>query len=299
MKRKVIKKKKPVRNYAVPISSVASVRAKGKHKKVEFKSGISHVNKESWMVVGVDTSFSSLAYAAVGWDATLKQMRGPEFLMNRWTKDDHYYDRLVEAANSHKHILELQAQLKMTLGVDQVFIAQEEPVPLRQAMQGSWTKQQIEISGAFLGGLLRYGFQHVSQIGSIQWRKMVADELTFWGMAKGGEITTHHTKWKNAELALYYNAKPDDSGKFRAQEWAEGVLAPWMASRFKPGVIPDFAPIIKTKDGKQPRPADSHAKAEQSDDRYEALAVMMHELREILRNGFVHNPDLISFGDEV
>jgi hypothetical protein len=127
-------------------------------------------------------------------------------------------------------------------------------------------KQQAEISGAFLSGLVRWGYTNVSQMNSIRWRTMVAEELG---------ITTHHSKWKSPELARKYNTTPKDSGKFRAKQWAlgseEGMT--FAEDIGFDDVIPDWPDIIKTKNGNTPRPEGSTAKAIQPDDRYDALAV--------------------------
>lgn len=224
------------------------------------------------MVCGFDTSMSSIAGAAIGYDATLKKFRGPVFVYLRWSKEDEYFDRLKEASKSHELVQHLQQQLGLLLNLDEIFIAQEEPVPYGMFNRGvsAFMKQQCEISGAFLGGLSRYGYKNIWQIGSIQWRKMIADELG---------ITTHHSKWKDPKLAVKYNAKPADSGKFRSKQWA---LNPGYAYQgIFPQEVPDWPEIIDSAEGKKPRPEESKAKAIQCDDRYDALAIMEWLHREL------------------
>jgi hypothetical protein len=240
-----------------------------KHGKKLTKAQPRELRKRGWMVVGFDTSMSSIAGAAIGYDRTLDKYVGPKFSYLRWEKEDHYFARLSEAAKSHEIVLGLQADLGLLLNLDEIFIAQEEPWPMGMSRGGlsAFMKQQAEVSGAFLGGLLRYGYKEIWQINSIRWRKLIADDL---------EITTHHSKWKSPELAKQYNCKPGDSGKFRSKEWAFHTLgiSPWLAQAGFPEEIPDWPDIIESKDGKKPRPEGSIAKAVQPDDRYDSLAIM-------------------------
>ena len=232
------------------------------------------IRSRGWAVVGFDTSMSSLAGAAIGYDATMKKMVGPNFTMLRWEKDDDYFARLKEACNSHELVGGLIADMGMILELDEIYIAQEEPWPLGMSRGGmsSYMKQQAEISGAFLGGLIRWGYTNIMQMNSIHWRQMIAADLG---------ITTHHSKWKSPELALAHNCAPKDSGKFRAKQWA------LTQSPVYDGEIPDWPDIIGGKDGKQPRPETSKAKAVQPDDRYDALAVMWTHYKELQQLGLV------------
>jgi|SRR5215471_14109686 len=223
-----------------------------------------------WVVMGFDISVSSIAGAAVGYDRALNKYKGPAFVSRRWSKGDHYFDRLEMASKAHELVLDLITELGMVVANDEVWIAQEEPFPphgnfVRQGNSG-FLKQQAEISGAFLGGLLRYGYKQIFQISNQSWRKLVADDLTSLGME---EVTTHVSKWRSQKLVELFNCRPQDSGKFRAEQWAFDVFA--VAYGVK---IPEWPPIIERKDGKVPRPEGSVAKAVQSDDRYEALAMM-------------------------
>jgi hypothetical protein len=224
---------------------------------------------QTWVACGFDCSMSSLAGAAVGYDDTLKKLQGPVFTQRRWQRGTHYFDRMKDAARASDLVHELVAGLKMTPEIDEIFIAQEEPWPPGMAgrMQSQTLKQQAEISGAFLGGLIRYGYAQIFQIGNHQWREIVARDLG---------ITIHHSKWRDPELAQFYNCKPADSGKFRAKQW--GVDQPF------PEDVPDWPDIIESsKQGKIPRPEGSKAKAIQCDDRYEALAVCQWMVEELER----------------
>jgi hypothetical protein len=235
------------------------------------------LRKRGWMVAGFDTSMSSLAGAAFGWDGTLKQFKGPEFVLKRWTKSDHYFDRLRDAAKAHELIHELQHALGLVLNTDEIWIAQEEPWPPHSSFVNKnisgFLKQQAEISGAFLGGLVRYGYQNIWQVQSIKWRAMIAKDLG---------ITTHHSKWRSPELALEYNCLPKDSGKFRSKQWALSSPGPGYAFMgLTAEEIPDWPDLIKRDEGMIPRPDDSKAKAIQPDDRYDALAIMWYQYADL------------------
>jgi hypothetical protein len=226
---------------------------------------------------------SSIAGAAIGYDTTLKKFLGPKFVYVRWEKDDEYFDRLREASHAELWIQGLIEELGMILDMKEIYIAQEEPWPVGMIRGGvsSWLKQQAEISGSFLGGAVRWGYTNIAQMNSHQWRKTVADDLG---------ITTHHSKWRSPELALEYNCKPADSGKFRAKQWAlawkDGLLG-WDVPVMFDSEIPDWPDIINSSDGNKPRPEGSVAKARQPDDRYDALAVMWSYFKELTELGLL------------
>jgi len=223
------------------------------------------LRERGWAVLGFDVSMSSIAGAGIGYDATLKKLVGPNFIYLRWEKDDEYFNRLREAAQAELLVEGLLSEMKLLLNLNEVFIAQEEPWPMGMGRGGmsSYMKQQAEISGAFLGGLVKWGYENISQMNSIRWRQQIARDLG---------VTTHHSKWRSPELALRFNCKPNDSGKFRAKEWALADPGYAFMHVFQ-NEIPDWPDIINSKDGKHPRPDGSKAKAVQPDDRYDALAV--------------------------
>jgi hypothetical protein len=223
------------------------------------------------MWAGFDISMSSLWGAAMAWDATTRKIKGPVFSGIVWTKDDHYFKRIKEAVSAHNFIHDMQAQLNVTPEMDEIWIAQEEPFPPHSSFtrkgQSTALKQQAELSGAFLGGLLRWGYPLIFQCGNTQWRQNVARQLS---EETGQDITLYPQKWRDPQLAAQYNCKPQDSGKFRSQQWSFRVLEPWTVQRGG-NEIPDFPPLVV---GKTPRKEDSRAKAVQPDDRYDALAIM-------------------------
>jgi hypothetical protein len=228
--------------------------------------------RQTWVACGFDVSMSSMAGAAVGYDKTLKKLLGPVFTMKRWEKNYNYLDRVKDAGKSHELVLDLIAQLKMTPEVDEIFIAEEEPWPpgIFRGGQSSMLKQQAEISGAFLAGLLRYGYFQVWQISANDWRQIIARDLG---------ITIHHSKWRDPELCEAFNCKPTDSGKFRSKQWATNGLGYDRAED-----VPWWPDIIESsKFGKIPRPETSTAKAVQCDDRYDALAICQWMVEELER----------------
>ena len=240
-----------------------------KHKKYGARDT---TKKHGWMICGFDTSMSSISGAAFAYDAITRKHKGPVFKTVRWNSpDDDYFDRLKAASLSHEIVWDLQGELNVTMELGEIFIAQEEPWPMGMSMgkTSGFMKQQAEISGAFLGGLIRWGYTNVAQINSIRWRQMIAADLG---------ITIHHTKWRDRELALKYNCRPADSGKFRSKQWAMGY-----GFREYPNEIPDFPDIIERKGGKTPRPEGSKAKAVQPADEYDALAVAWTFLQRAFR----------------
>lgn len=251
-------------------------RAKKKH----YKPQPRELRSRGWAVLGADVSMSSIAFAGIGYDAALGKLKGPNFTYLRWEKDDEYFDRLAEAANGQLLVENVVGQLGLMLNLNEIFIAQEEPWPMGMVRGGAsaFMKQQAEISGAFLGGLVRWGYTNISQMNSIRWRQMIAQDLG---------ITTHHSKWKSPELALEYNCAPKDSGKFRAKQWGLEFFPELMrAGMFPDGIsIPDWPDIIHSKEGNKPRPEGSVAKAIQPDDRYDSLAVCWTHYLELQKLG--------------
>ncbi len=252
------------------------MKVQAKHKKYGAKDTR---RKHGWMVVGFDTSMSSISSAAFAYDAITKKLRGPVFRTVRWNSPEHeYFDRIKAAAKAHEIIWDLQGDLNVTMDLEEIFIAQEEPWPMGMSLgkTSGFLKQQAEISGAFLGSLIRWGYTNVAQINTTRWRMMVAEDLG---------ITIHHTKWKSADLALKYNCRPDDSGKFRAKQWAMNPGYAFMG--VFPREIPNFPDIIERKGGKIPRPEGSTAKAVQPADEYDALAVAWTFFLELSATGAI------------
>lgn len=228
--------------------------------------------KAEWVCIGGDISMSSISLGGIALTAGGKIRAGA--ISKRWTKDIDYFIRLKDAARAHDLVDELLAELKTMAGLEQISFGIEEAVPIGMLQRGSkggsgsWMKQQLQISGAFLGGLVKYGYQDIVEIQANQWRSMIAHELG---------ITIHPTKWNaETELPLPEEFPPvgvKNVGKYRAQQWVVSFHPKWDKG------WPD---IISSSDGQVPRPENSLAAGQQSDDRYEALA-MAEWLRRELR----------------
>ena len=246
-------------------SDKASVRVKVRKKHPKRRN-------KTWMVVGFDISLSSIAGAAFAWDGTLRKFVGPVFVMKSWPPNTHYFEKLQDLVRAENFIHELQLKLKLVAELDEIYIAVEEPFPVGMVkrLESQSIKQQAEFSGAFLGGLLRYGFQNVFQIAWYQWAGIVAEE---------SGITIHHSKWNYTKNPFKLAPHGKGSGKWRVKAWALN-FCPWA------GEIPKWRDLIsREKQGKIPRPKDSKARAVQPDDRYDALGIMYWMKKELEKLG--------------
>jgi hypothetical protein len=240
---------------------------------------------DSWAAIGFDISMSNIWGAGFGWDNVLQKYKGPVFAGFRWERNTHYFERLRDAVNASEIAYDIMHALGLFIELHQVFIAQEEPFPphsgfLKRAHASS-IKQQAEISGAFLGGLLKSKFVEVYQIGNTEWRKLIADEIS---EATGEDVTIHHSKWRSQRLVDAFNCNLTNSGKFRSKQWARDIIEPWTVQQLGTE-IPDWPDIIGSKHGNIPRPEGSRAKAIQPDDRYDALAICWTMWRRLQDSG--------------
>lgn len=205
--------------------------------------------KGSWAAVGIDTSMSSLAVAAIGFDGMSGQVKGPATKVLRWTSENEYLDRLAMAAKSHELVLDV-LHLLWVIDSSKVYVAVEEPFPLGMVkkMQSGWIKQQAQVSGAVLGSLMRYGYRNLFEVNNSTWKKSINDDV---GLAL-------KTKWDVKDWAIAYYDMPD---------------------------LPD---LVKAKTGgKIPRPESgfgANAKAEQPDDIYDAVGIMHYMRTEMGEN---------------
>ena len=201
-----------------------------------------HAN--SWAVVGIDTSMSSVALTAIGFDALVEELTKVKWDVTRWAPEYDYFDRIGYASKIHENVLNV---LPIGLNLDRVFIFQEEPVPLgmmragRATFESGWVKQQCEISGAVLGSLVRWGYKNIWQINNQQWKKVLRTE------------------------GVTIRKMPE--GKWDIKDWAIQAYG-----------LPDLPDLVKSKTGgKIPRPESgfgARAKPVQPDDVYDAAACM-------------------------
>lgn len=205
--------------------------------------------KPTLVAIGVDTSMSSIACAGIMWDGTLGKIQGPVWSIHRWNTDDWYYKRMREAACSHNFILDLLAQFKAPVDLDEVHVGVEE-ISFGYITKGksSYIKQQMQIQSCFLGGLLRFGYSNVYEVNVKSWRSLVAYDLE---MKQNADFT-----------------------KWTVKEWAKEVYPE----------IPDWPDLINSKGGKVPRPKSSVAKAVQPDDRFDTTGIMSWVWQEAHKN---------------
>ena len=247
--------------------------SKKKKKKSVVKKKRRRQLKSPWMACGFDQSLGVVAGAAFAYDSTLDRTIGPVTISRRWAKDEDYFDRIHFLSKSHEMVQDLAAELAILIEPEDIFIAYEEPFPLGMVgrMESNSLKQQAQMSGAMVGGWLRWGYRNLYEITAHDWRSLVAAELG---------ITTYHKKWNDPKLvapkSFKFHCAPKDVGKFRAKQWVLDLHPEWG--------IPEWPDIIaSSKHGLIPRPEDSKAQARQSDDRYEAAAMAEWMSRELLK----------------
>lgn len=203
-------------------------------------------SERSWGVVGVDVSLTSISGAMLCYDAILDKMRGPGLFSIRWERPVHFFDRLAQAAKAYDFMLDLMAKCgPMTIPQTNIWIGVEEPWPagiVRKAESG-WLRQQAQVQGAFIGGLVRHGYTRVYEVNAQSWKNPVRAEL--------------------------------DKGKI--DKWD---VKTWAMEAYD---VPDLVDLIDhSTRGLIPRPDNSKAKARQPDDCYDALGILawMHDTRE-------------------
>lgn len=195
----------------------------------------------SWAAVGCDTSMTSIAAVAVGYDGKLCKRVGPFYGEIRWMPEDDYFLRLAQAAAGFNMIHDMLAKM-WVLDPTRTYIAFEEPwfYGAVKQQQSEWLKQQAEIAGAFKGGLARYGYKNLYEINNSQWRAVIRRDGI--KIRKGPE------------------------GKFDIKEWAMLAYG-----------LPDLPDLVASRTGaKIPRPESGYgakARAIQPNDIYDAAAV--------------------------
>lgn len=214
-------------------------------------------NPETYVAVGIDLSTSSVAMAGFAWDATLRRRVGPATASIRWERGVDYFVRLAALTRPQNLVEEIFAQLHVFPEPDEVFIAIEEPWPfgMQKRAESNALKQQAQISGVLIGGLMRYGWLQIFEIHNVHWKQIVARDLG---------ISSHWSKYgKGVE------------GKMRSKEWALKTFQD----------VPDWPDLIQhSKRGLIPRPENSKAKTIQCDDRYDAIAIAVWMREEVERS---------------
>lgn len=230
--------------------------------KTKTPGGTTNRHDKSWAALGWDTSLTSVACVGSGYDCVLDRRVGPSYAEIRWMPDDDYFMRLGQAAKAHELALDVLGKLGMPLPINRVYHAIEEPFPLgiiaravgqKGSWQGSFIKQQSEVSGCVKGSLVRWGYLNVYEINNSQWHATLR--------ADGVEFETIKRDW---------TAKEKADGKKRNKF----AIKPWAIKAFG---LPDLPDLVKSKSGaKIPRPDEgfgAKAKPEQPNDIYDAAAV--------------------------
>jgi hypothetical protein len=206
----------------------------------------------AWGVIGVDLSMTSISGAMILHDEMLGKVKGPSLHCVRWTRDVHWFERMAAVSRAENFIHDLMSGIPgCVVELDRLFIGVEEPWPLGMVkrMESGWLKQQSQIHGAFMGGLLRYGYRNIFEVNNMAWKSPVARDL--------GVKITKDFKW-------------------RVPAWAIEAYG-----------VPEYPDLIESSKGLVPRPEESRAKAKQPDDRYDALGIMNWMENEILSGSVV------------
>src|SRR3954470_20549032 len=141
-------------------------------------SSTSKFRHVEWVAIGGDISMTSISIAGTAMLTDGKRRR-PKTAVVRWERGTDYYQRMTEASRAHDLVHELFTALKIIPEAERVYFALEEPISYGHVARRETNsiKQQCQISGAFMGGLLRWGWQNIYEIQANQWRKVVADDL--------------------------------------------------------------------------------------------------------------------------
>jgi hypothetical protein len=191
--------------------------------------------KNSVMALGFDLSPASLSGCARAWDAPMSKLTEPAWFRLPWEKGTPHIDKLRYLAQAQDAVHYLTNELGIIVELPYIYIGLEDLPP--RMMQAKRYREQAELIGAFLGGLLRWGYPNVSLISTSTWRKLVADDL--------------EQPFK-------------DLDKWHVKNWAKEVYD-----------APNWKDLIyNQKLGLIPKPKKSKAMPQQPDDRYDSTAIM-------------------------
>lgn len=195
----------------------------------------------SWGVAGIDLSITSISGAMVVYDALLDKLRGPGLFSVRWEKPVHFLDRLAYVVRAQDFMHDLISSVgPMPIDPANIWVGVEEawPAGIVKRAESMWLRQQAQMNGALIGGLVRYGYNRVYEVNASNWRYAVAQEM-------GVKMNKEFTKWV-------------------VKEWAIGAYG-----------VEDRVDLIENRiRGLIPRPDNSKAKAKQPDDIYDACGIL-------------------------
>jgi hypothetical protein len=225
--------------------------------------------KESFALVGIDSSLTAVSAVSWGYDAKTDSYK-VEHGEIRWSPETDYFERIRLAAGTHELVLDL---LRSMWTIETVYIALEEPFPFGMLggrssnFQASFAKQLAEVSGAVKGSLTRWGFKNLVEVNNSSWHKSLRqDGVTFETVPRGTRGA--------AKTAIQV------ANKFRVKSWAITAYG-----------LPEFPDLVAARSGaKIPRPESGYgakAKAVQADDRYDACAVLHWLRRDLEERGAI------------
>lgn len=209
-----------------------------KQRKVKFPVRQPNPYEKSWAVAGFDVSMTSISGMMLMFDSVLDKMRGPGWVSVRWERPVHFFDRLCQAVKANEIMYDLMRNTApCSVPYDNFYIGVEEPWPagIVKKAESGWLRQQAQVHGAFMGGLVKAGFCNVFEVNAQTWKNPIRQELGV--------------------------GRPD---KFDIKRWAIEAYD-----------LPDLPDLIHhgTR-GLVPRPESSKAKAAQPDDIYDAAGVL-------------------------
>lgn len=263
MASKPVKKKKPQDFTKNPVPG------KGLKKKTKRVRATS----VEYVAIGADVSTYSISLSGLALMKNGDTRHGS--ISKRWTKEHDYFSRMRDAARAHELVLDLMGGMNLLAELNDVFIAAEEPVSYGhlQRKESKTIKQQCQISGSFLGSMLRWGWNQIYEIQANSWRKVIADDLAAKHKV---DFTIHKSKWNEPSFLAFpkeFHFSPKSAGKYRAAQWLHEIHPDW------DGHWPDI--ISDNKLGMIPRPEGRKAQGVQPDDRYDAFPMAEWMRREL------------------
>ena len=229
--------------------------------KVSPTSRAREIARKSYAVVGIDSSLTSIAAVAWGYDAKIGKHK-VEHGEIRWMPEVDYFARMRDAAKAHELVLDLLHKM-WTVDLENVYIAMEEAVHYGAIQRGiaAFAKQQMEVAGALKGSLARYGFPNMEEVNNSSWHKTLRQEgIQFAAIPRG-------TRGVERERIKLEN-------KYLVKEFAIEFYG-----------LPDLPDLVASKSGaKIPRPESgfgAKAKAVQPNDIFDAAAVLHYHRREL------------------
>lgn len=186
--------------------------------------------------IGFDLSLYSLTGCIKVDDRILGRVPDPSWISHRWEKGFPHNEKLKQLSKAHEFVLDLLYLSGAMIEHEHIYIGIEQ-FPISKFSKGNRVREQCELIGSFMGGLLRYGYPNVTFVNPKSWQSLVAADL---------------------------DKKLNELDKWDVKEWAIEVYdAPaWRDLTYH------------AKRGLIPRPKGSKAQSVQPDDRFDSTGVM-------------------------